>query len=688
MFRCPRHSSLRMNHTLHSSRGSALLAMMLVLVVSASYVLVSQLNDSNREIQRRGDSVQVLNEAKAALIGYAISYPEIVDPNFGPGYLPCPDLDNDGDAENTCAQAGPTNFSTGRFPFETLNVRELRDSSNETLWYAVSDNYRGDILAGQLVPLNSETAGQLSVDGNGDIVAIIFSPGYVVSGQDRDPLTAEVTDVTNYLEGENAIINNGTYVTTAAGNFNDTLVTITRQELMQAVEARVLGDVSQAINNYQGAHAAYPWLSAFANPTASTYRGQQGTFRGHLPFHWSNDPDSVQVPGSLDIVGRNPFTSDITVTWSFSNANSPNPAQSQYGNFSGFDLYRGSMVTPDSACIQSNVCADPNYPGISTAAPITFNNAQCTWSSVDVFQCTGTFVTSDTTAFPEVNTVPDFAYAWNTGDDEVILKWDNGTWQSDGSFLGRANATGWNMGTQVLYAYNETVTRTYTINITFTDDTADGADIINPTAATQRTRNLELENFDIALTPGQGTALHTPGANAISIIIDETREIEVTGSPTVPSPVISVSSSRTLTNDADTKGVITATGIPYDVDIDAGELPAWFVQNDWHELIYLSYASGENLPGDTTVGQDCVTLVTNCISVDDGGTNPATADGAVVTTNVRAVALSAGIDTSGSRPSANLADYFEVDNAVVDDIFMKDSTVNNNDQLRVIATAP
>ena len=162
----------------------------------------------------------------------------------------------------------------------------------------------------------------------------------------------------------------------------------------------------------------------------------------------------------------------------------------------------------------------------------------------------------------------------------------------------------------------------------------------------------------------------------------------MTGSPSATSPTTTVSSSRTLTNDADTKGVITATGLQYDMDIDGGELPSWFVLNDWHELIYMSYASGEPLPGNTTVGQDCVTLVANCITVDDGGSNAAIADGPVVINNVRAVAVSAGTDTSGSRPSGNLGDYFEVDNAVADDIFMKDSTVTNNDKLRVIATAP
>ncbi|MGH8119764.1 MAG: hypothetical protein ACRESK_04025, partial [Gammaproteobacteria bacterium] len=37
-----------------------------------------------------------LNQAREALIGYAVSYPDKINPDYGPGYLPCPDRNNDG----------------------------------------------------------------------------------------------------------------------------------------------------------------------------------------------------------------------------------------------------------------------------------------------------------------------------------------------------------------------------------------------------------------------------------------------------------------------------------------------------------------------------------------------------------------------------------------------------------------
>ncbi len=172
--------------------------MVLIIVVSASFVLVTKLNANTRQFIRQSSSLTVLNEAKAALIGYAVTYPDKVNANAGPGYLPCPDLDNDGGAEGGCALAGPTNLTIGRFPYETLEVADLRDASGERLWYALSDAYRN--FAG-FTPLNSDTAGAFSVDGNADIVAVIIAPGASNPAQNR---AADPLDRANYLEDDNA----------------------------------------------------------------------------------------------------------------------------------------------------------------------------------------------------------------------------------------------------------------------------------------------------------------------------------------------------------------------------------------------------------------------------------------------------------------------------------------------------
>lgn len=653
--------------------GAALLIIMLVVVVSASFVLLSRLNASALQYVRLGSSMSVLNEAKAALIGYALNYPE-THPGEGPGFLPCPDLVNDGSAGGACSLSG--NTTIGRFPWKTLESGKLTDKDGEVLWYAVADNYRNNP---KISKLNSDVAGNFSVNSNSDIVAVIFAPGAPLTSQDRgdDPL-----DVANYLEDDNADYDSN-FVTNASGEFNDAVVFITRQELMSVVEKRVLGDVSQALGNYQDGYNSYPWLSPFDNPTTSAFRGQVNTIEGHLPFHWTSDPDSIVVGTGNNVAGRNPFTTDITLSWSITNANVTDPGTTSYGSpWAGYPWYNGEMVTPDQDCIESNICTDGNYPGSSINSAITFTDASCTWSNKDTFQCTGTYINTDVTNYPEENPFSNLGYCSSTGDNRAIARWDSVNWVADGAALGRCNtAGGWYSNTQVIYAYTETVERTYTIDITFTDDTADGADIVEPTSITVRTRDIVLEN-------NSGTELYSTGTSSVSITIDEARTIEVTGSPSSPSPSVSVSATRVLTNDTDTTGTISATGLQYDIDIDDLELPEWFVENGWQDLIYIAYASGEALPGDTTdttpadgdpdnaciPGTDCINVNINGLSTND----------------IRAVVINAGEDLTGSRPSGSISDYYEGENASTsDDLFEKSKyTSSNNDQLRVIATAP
>jgi len=160
--------------SLRAQTGAALLLLVLILIIGSSYFLATKLNTNLAKTQQHEETGIALSAAKNALIGYAVSYPDKVNPNSGPGYLPCPDLDNDGDAEGSCALAGPTNRTTGRLPFETLELSELRDGSGAKLWYALSDNYRN--FAG-FTPLNSDTAGELTVNGRDDIIARLLSSG-------------------------------------------------------------------------------------------------------------------------------------------------------------------------------------------------------------------------------------------------------------------------------------------------------------------------------------------------------------------------------------------------------------------------------------------------------------------------------------------------------------------------------
>jgi len=255
----------------HKQSGAALLALMLVIIAGASYMLVYNLNANTRFYNRQIETASVLREAKAALLAYSVNYPEKYA-SSGPGVMPCPDLNNNGSASANCSYTGGTTL--GRFPWKTVGVGEFKDHHGEHLWYIVSDNFRTPLVT----QINSETPGTLKVDSNDDIVAVLIAPGAPITGQDRTggPLLA-----INYLEGGNQV-NDNNFVSRFAGEFNDQLVFITRKELMQVVEQRVINQARTALNEYFNTvevitgTGAYPWLAPFADPKAGA-RWMKGT---------------------------------------------------------------------------------------------------------------------------------------------------------------------------------------------------------------------------------------------------------------------------------------------------------------------------------------------------------------------------------------------------------------------------
>jgi type II secretory pathway pseudopilin PulG len=244
----------------HGQHGAALLAFMLILIVTAASMLMSRLNEHAQTWARDQQTQLALAEAKRALLNYAMNYPELRDnEEKGPGFLPCPDQNNDGNP-TSCGTTATTFMRLGRLPFRILGLSDLRDSSGERLWYAVSDNFK-NTLSNETI-LNSETPGLISVDGTDDIVAVIIAPGGPLGTQTARPSTAAA----DYLEGSNEIATDGTFVTAFSGEFNDRIETITRAELMERVEQRVISDARAALAGYVGTNGAYPWLATFADP--------------------------------------------------------------------------------------------------------------------------------------------------------------------------------------------------------------------------------------------------------------------------------------------------------------------------------------------------------------------------------------------------------------------------------------
>jgi hypothetical protein len=314
---------------IHRERGAALLALVAVIMLAASWLLVRQLNSESGGIDavRKNRNAEVLNRAKQALIGY-VAAQAAKDGENRPGALPCPEASAD---FNVAASEGTVSYpctlpKVGRFPWRSLGLDKLVDASGEPLWYAIASGWAG---ASTVINSNCATyniagfacsTGRLTVDGvTDDVIALIIAPGpafnVVASGANCAAIsqtrpTAGAPDWRNYLECENATYPtpDATFVTTGpSGSFNDQVVKITAAELMPAVEAAISNRIEREIVpvlqsvyaggswGIPGANPVYPFAAPFADPSTSAMQGTLGTLRGLLPLATSETAPSSRI---------------------------------------------------------------------------------------------------------------------------------------------------------------------------------------------------------------------------------------------------------------------------------------------------------------------------------------------------------------------------------------------------------
>lgn len=264
---------------LHTQRGVALWMLLIAVVLAGGYAFYRSANTGQLQPQRDARLAATLARAKEALIARAVT-----DDNR-PGSLPCPDLVTNSLGLNNVPGDGKADMFTltqcpsyaGWLPWVTLDLPELADDSGTRLWYVLAPALRDDDSA---QPINSDTATGLQVDGNADVAALIIAPGAPLPGQNR-PSNIPA----DYLDGENGNGNDHKYVTGPRGlAFNDTVLIITRQELMAAVEKRVANEVRSCLEQHAAAAAnadhRYPWPAPFS---AASQQGKAGSYFGRVP---------------------------------------------------------------------------------------------------------------------------------------------------------------------------------------------------------------------------------------------------------------------------------------------------------------------------------------------------------------------------------------------------------------------
>lgn len=266
-------------------QGGAVLLVLLVLFVAAgAYALTSRLNAAQPQLGRDRSTAASLALAREALIGRAVS-----DDNR-PGSLPCPDTDDDGIANTVGGNC--TASYIGRLPWKTLGLPDLRDGSGERLWYVLSPAFRDNPAA---QPINSDTHSSLTLDGAGEIAAIVFAPGPALAAQAGRPRN----NVADYLDGSNADGNDAYASGPPAGTFNDRALPLRRTELMRAVVSRAAAEALKCLHEFAMAHAGrYPWAAGVGASAAGDYADIAGNRYGRLPEDLANTAASLAEPAS------------------------------------------------------------------------------------------------------------------------------------------------------------------------------------------------------------------------------------------------------------------------------------------------------------------------------------------------------------------------------------------------------
>lgn len=318
----------------------ALLLFLLLGIGIAISLFLPTWNRSAGRLEQERQTQNSLNQAKQALIAYAVSvYPS---GNTRPGDLPCPDTNNDGKKESSCGNmSGSTGQAArlGRLPWKDLGLPDLRDGSGERLWYAVSNNFKENT---RRFPLNSDTPGSIRyVDSDGnvvpDVIAVIIAPGPPIqrmnaaSVQDRS--AAGENTPSNYLDAT-ATEDNADFIDYDAANgfangivrdaqgrvlVNDTMLVVTYSDLMPLLERKVAATALDCLNRYaaysDGTYnnlGRYPWPVDMVNSAADHYEDVANTLFGRIPSIMTNS--NASAANMLPVWGAIPECS-ITDPW-------------------------------------------------------------------------------------------------------------------------------------------------------------------------------------------------------------------------------------------------------------------------------------------------------------------------------------------------------------------------------------
>lgn len=339
---------------------AVLLTLLAVLTVGAvaMFVTVAGSGRSERRLAESEMAADVLMRARAAIIGYSVAQ---MSGGTRPGQMLAPDtLQNanyDGLQDSGCFDAARVNGlpalsitsgasanlrCLGRLPWSSLGFDlpdvSQRDPAGLVPWYAASQNL---VSPDCMQVLNSQTASRtvMSFVGCGQatgpawpwlkvcdvgsriisdrVAFVLVMPGPPISTEGRTQARpASLGMPRDFLDAipmpagwaslpigsrcsklDNAGLTDEYVIGSISASFNDRLVYVTIDELMEAVERRVATEVREASLAHRTATGGLPWLAPLANPTdpETATLAVPGTISGLIPFV---APKDVSLPSN------------------------------------------------------------------------------------------------------------------------------------------------------------------------------------------------------------------------------------------------------------------------------------------------------------------------------------------------------------------------------------------------------
>jgi hypothetical protein len=328
---------------------AVLLTLLAVLTVGAValFVTVAGSGRSERRLAESEMAADVLMRARAAIIGYSVAQ---MSGGSRPGQMLAPDtLQNanyNGLQDSGCFDAARVNGlpalsvtsgasanlrCLGRLPWNSIGFDlpdvSQRDAAGLVPWYAASQNL---VSPNCMLVLNSQTASRTVMnfvgcgqttgpawpwlkvcDAGGRIISdrvafVLIMPGPPISTEGRTQARpASLGIPRDFLDAipipagwaslpvasrcsklDNAGLTDEYVIGNISASFNDRLVYVTIDELMEAVERRVATEVRESFLAFKSATNGLPWLAPLANPTdpETATLAVPGTTSGLIPF--------------------------------------------------------------------------------------------------------------------------------------------------------------------------------------------------------------------------------------------------------------------------------------------------------------------------------------------------------------------------------------------------------------------